>query len=398
VNEICDSCDEKRMPCRECREHPMVQTWDTVKGAESKEDITLRQQAIDTIEARVADYSTGDDVSPYWGGGIANPNKYIYYKLRYIWTTHPEDREMVIEQYMRGIKNGSIDPQNPLPHGEPNQHIPSQWNAESFSAIVGQIGSCPECNEPLGGVYLLDNADGGQDRVQSCKCGWYAYGAESEKRVKNTYRIGDRELKEYTDGSMEIVMGAESIPYKSAWAVAKRGNKGFSIGQVAELRMYENGEITLVIDDNLYIPFYDKAVAKAYIGKYFHIYSKRPYREKITLLQAEDDHDHDHDHDHEEIDDLINKLNTITDFAITFIHDGGYGGEPQGTIVDESLGLRTEIIHYIEGSIDLRMVRDINTNELMSVRFALTGDPDETPIIYLPLPEELTTTPEDERS
>jgi len=46
----------------------------------------------------------------------------------------------------------------------------------------------------------------------------------------------------------------------------------------------------------------------------------------------------------------------------------------------------------------LRLVRDINTNELLSVRFALTGDPDATPILYLPLPEQLTTVPTEERA
>ena len=103
------------------------------------------------------------------------------------------------------------------------------------------------------------------------------------------------------------------------------------------------------------------------------------------------------DHDHEEIDELIDKLNTVVDFAITFVHDGGYGGEPKGILVDEDLGLKTEVVHYIEGSIQLNLVRDIDTNELLSVRFSLTGDPDQTPIVYLPLPEEITTVPEDDR-
>ena len=103
------------------------------------------------------------------------------------------------------------------------------------------------------------------------------------------------------------------------------------------------------------------------------------------------------DHDHEEIDELIDKLNTVVDFAITFVHDGGYGGEPKGILVDEDLGIKTEVVHYIEGSIQLNLVRDIDTNELLSVRFSLTGDPDQTPIVYLPLPEEITTVPEDDR-
>ena len=103
------------------------------------------------------------------------------------------------------------------------------------------------------------------------------------------------------------------------------------------------------------------------------------------------------DHDHEEIDELIDKLNTVVDFAITFIHDGGYGGEPKGTMVDNDLGIKTEVVHYVEGSIQLNLVRDIDTNELLSVRFSLTGNPDQTPIVYLPLPEEITTVPEDNR-
>ena len=103
------------------------------------------------------------------------------------------------------------------------------------------------------------------------------------------------------------------------------------------------------------------------------------------------------DHDHEEIDELIDKLNTVVDFAITFIHDGGYGGEPKGVIIDDELGIKTEIVHYVEGSIQLHLVRDMETNELLSVRFSLTGDPEETPIVYLPLPEEITSVPEDDR-
>tara|TARA_B100000282_G_C31735311_1_gene493116 strand:- start:715 stop:3381 length:2667 start_codon:yes stop_codon:yes gene_type:complete len=111
-----------------------------------------------------------------------------------------------------------------------------------------------------------------------------------------------------------------------------------------------------------------------------------------------EDHDHDHDHDHEDIDELIHKLNTVVDFAITFVHDGGYGGEPKGILTDKELGIKTEVVNYVEGSIQLRLVRDIETDELLSVRFSLTGDPEDTPIVYLPLPEEITTVPDDERS
>ena len=189
---------------------------------------------------------------------------------------------------------------------------------------------------------------------------------------------------------------ANEMPFKSFWLVAKKASKSFPAGQVGELRVYENGERTIVLDSNLIIPFYDKDLAFAYLNKHFMVYPKRVDTSNSLIMGAEDDHDH--DHDHENIDELIEKINRVTDFAITFIHDGGFGGEPKGIIVDEELGLRTEIVNYVEGSIDLRLVRDINTNELLSVRFALTGDPDETPILYLPLPEKLTTVPDEERA
>ena len=164
---------------------------------------------------------------------------------------------------------------------------------------------------------------------------------------------------------------------------------------MGELRLYENGERTIILDNNLIIPFYNQDLAYAYLNEHFMVYPKKGNVDKGLLMGAEGD---DHDHDHEDIDELIEKINRVTDFAITFIHDGGFGGEPKGFIVDEDLGLKTEIVNYVEGSIDLRLVRDLETNELLSVRFALTGDPDETPILYLPLPEQLTTTPDEERA
>lgn len=189
---------------------------------------------------------------------------------------------------------------------------------------------------------------------------------------------------------------ANEMPFKSFWLVAKKGSKSFPAGQVGELRVYENGERTIVLDNNLIIPFYNQDLAYAYLNEHFMVYPKKGTTDKGMLMRAEGDHD-DHDHDHEDIDELIEKINRVTDFAITFIHDGGFGGEPKGIIIDEELGLKTEIVNYVEGSIDLRLVRDLETNELVSVRFALTGDPDETPILYLPLPEQLTTVPEEER-
>ena len=224
--------------------------------------------------------------------------------------------------------------------------------------------------------------------------------AESDsKKVKNTYRLGDREVKEYADGSLEVVMDAESVSFKSFWIVAKKGSNLFPAGQVGELRVYENGERTIVLDNNIVIPFYTQATAYAYLNKHFMVYPKRGKADMSLVMDAEGDHDHDHDdHDHEDIDELVEKIDRLTDFAITFIHDGGFGGEPQGFIVDEDLGLKTEIVKYVEGSMDLRMVRDLETNELVSVRFALSGDPDSTPILYLPLPERIATVPQEERA
>ena len=215
----------------------------------------------------------------------------------------------------------------------------------------------------------------------------------------------ENKKKEQAKGHMDF--GAESfsaetflaneMPFKSFWIVAKKASKSFPAGQVGELRLYENGERTIVLDNNLIIPFYNQDLAYAYLNEHFMVYPKKGNVDKGLLMGAEGD-DHDHDHDHEDIDELIEKINRVTDFAITFIHDGGFGGEPKGFIVDEDLGLKTEIVNYVEGSIDLRLVRDLETNELMSVRFALTGDPDDTPILYLPLPEQLTTTPDEERA
>jgi len=233
-----------------------------------------------------------------------------------------------------------------------------------------------------------------------CNKGDESFEADSDsKKVKNTYRLGDREVKEYTDGSLEVVMDAESVSFKSFWIVAKKGSKLFPAGQVGELRVYDNGERTIVLDNNIVIPFYTQATAYAYLNKHFMVYPKRGKADMSLVMGAEGDHDHDHDdHDHEDIDELVEKIDRLTDFAITFIHDGGFGGEPQGFIVDEDLGLKTEIVKYVEGSMDLRMVRDLETNELVSVRFALSGDPDSTPILYLPLPERIATVPQEERA
>ena len=74
--------------------------------------------------------------------------EYLYFKLRYAWEKHPEDREGIIQQYIRGIEDGRIDPSNPLPHGESNQHLPSKWDAESFSAeFAAEASYCSNFND-----------------------------------------------------------------------------------------------------------------------------------------------------------------------------------------------------------------------------------------------------------
>ena len=122
-----DPADVDGEDCEECGGEGLV--CFNAESFSADEDNTIRQQAIDTIEARVADYSTHEDVNRYEG----NPNQYLYFKLRYSWDNHPEDREEIIQQYIRGIQDGRIDPSNPLPHGAPNQHLPSQWDAESYT-------------------------------------------------------------------------------------------------------------------------------------------------------------------------------------------------------------------------------------------------------------------------
>jgi len=267
-------------------------------------------------------------------------------------------------------------------------------DGKDVALVDGSILDGSREDGTFGGVSIMSPLEGGNKQD-----GWYG-------PTTNLTYSPDGKLSSVEFPSGEVsdkwsnpeYFSAESFaastrPYKSAWIVAKKGSKSFSVGQVGELRMYENGEILIYLDTNLMIPFYDNALAKAYLDRHFKVYPKRPYRE-LTVLMAEDDHDH----DHEDIDELVERINRVTDFAITFIHDGGFGGEPKGTIVDEELGLRTEIVEYVEGSLDLRMVRDIKTDELLSVRFALTGNPDETPILYLPLPEEIATTPNEERA
>ena len=302
------------------------------------------------------------------------------------------------------------------------------FGAESFNAE----GGCKECYG-TGGLY--DSHMGINDECRSCEgTGFDAESFPSEgkcqyckkaiiSKIDKEYMgyihmnggsckdCHDKDLNEMLIDIEEEAWGknaesfsaesflANEMPFKSFWIVAKKASKSFPAGQLGELRLYENGERTIILDNNLIIPFYNQDLAYAYLNEHFMVYPKKGNVDKGLLMGAEgDDHDHDHDHDHEDIDELIEKINRVTDFAITFIHDGGFGGEPKGFIVDEDLGLKTEIVNYVEGSIDLRLVRDLETNELMSVRFALTGDPDDTPILYLPLPEQLTTTPDEERA
>jgi hypothetical protein len=158
--------------CADCTSY--YRHLDDIGEAESNEDITIRQQAIDTIEARVADYSTHEDVNRYEG----NPNQYLYHKLRYAWDNHPEQREEIIQQYIRGIQDGGIDPSNPLPHGAPNQHLPSQWDADTYRLghrITCGCGSsddvihCSNCNDNICGGHRCGSC-GNCNTSDCCEC------------------------------------------------------------------------------------------------------------------------------------------------------------------------------------------------------------------------------------
>ena len=109
-----------------------------------------------------------------------------------------------------------------------------------------------------------------------------------------------------------------------------------------------------------------------------------------------DSHEHEHEHEHDgemDPDDLIYSLDKLTEFAISYIDEGGFGGESLGREVDKKRDLIIETIRYVEGSIELNIIYDMKENPL-SLRFAWT-DNDFSPIIYLPPPVFLARTPDE---
>ena len=98
--------------------------------------------------------------------------------------------------------------------------------------------------------------------------------------------------------------------------------------------------------------------------------------------------------DHDEIDELIEDLDKLTGFCISFLHDGAYGGESQGReIIGEDL--EEEKVWYVEGSIELKFVYEEGVNTF--IRASYTNETDG-PVIYLPPAKVIKTQPDDERS
>ena len=98
--------------------------------------------------------------------------------------------------------------------------------------------------------------------------------------------------------------------------------------------------------------------------------------------------------DHDEIDELIEDLDNLTEFCIGFLHDGAHGGESEG-IKDMMDGMKEERVRYVEGSIELKFVYE--DDEIILIRASYTNM-DDGPVIYLPPPAFLKTQPDDGRS
>jgi len=98
--------------------------------------------------------------------------------------------------------------------------------------------------------------------------------------------------------------------------------------------------------------------------------------------------------EHDEVDELIEDLDQLTAFCISFLHDGAYGGETMGR-VEIGEGLEEEKVRYIEGSIELKFIYEDGENTM--IRASYPNDPDG-PVIYLPPTVEIKRNPTDERS
>jgi hypothetical protein len=96
--------------------------------------------------------------------------------------------------------------------------------------------------------------------------------------------------------------------------------------------------------------------------------------------------------DHDELDALIKRLDDLNQFAITFMHDGGYGGE----IISEKTdgGIKTEVIGFVEDSIRIKIITDILNDEILGIRISYTDSP-KGPVIYLPPAQYIASKPEE---
>ena len=96
---------------------------------------------------------------------------------------------------------------------------------------------------------------------------------------------------------------------------------------------------------------------------------------------------------HDEVDALIKRLDDLNQFAITFMHDGGYGGEPISTDIKGD-GMKTEIIGFVEDSIRIKIISDTVNDEILGIRISYTDSP-KGPVIYLPPAQYIATRPDE---
>ena len=96
--------------------------------------------------------------------------------------------------------------------------------------------------------------------------------------------------------------------------------------------------------------------------------------------------------DHDELDALIKRLDDLNQFAITFMHDGGYGGEIISEDTDD--GIKTEVIGFVEDSIRIKIITDIMNDEILGIRVSYTDSP-KGPVIYLPPAQYIASRPDE---
>jgi len=96
--------------------------------------------------------------------------------------------------------------------------------------------------------------------------------------------------------------------------------------------------------------------------------------------------------DHDDLDALIKRLDDLNQFAITFMHDGGYGGELISTNLDS--GIETQLIGFVEDSIRLKNIRDVKNDEILGIRMNYTDSP-KGPVIYLPPADYIASKPQE---